>query len=153
MRSDGADQSSQKRFKTPQEIMCKTSAAQSNCSLWCRQISRLNLGIQNNDTIFKMSSIPPSRTIIQPEASSEHLKCRSSPRKRSQSVWGMKSKDEKNSSRFEILAKHREKVLKIRGRLKFTHLIIRACWTRNQSPEGPQLQKWMCSVVVLGCWL
>ena len=105
------------------------------------QISSLKLGIKNNDTICNMSSITSSRTIIQPEASSGHLKSRSFKRKQPQSLWGDKSKDEKNSSGIEIVAKHRKKVLKSRSSLRFTNLIIRACWTRNQSPDVPQVQR------------
>ena len=113
------------------------------------QISSLKLGIQNNDTICNMSFIPPSRTIIQLVAALGHLRSRSFHRKQPQSLWGDKSKDEKNSSRIEIVAKHRKKVLRSRSSLRFTNLIIRACWTRNQSPEVPQVQRWMCSAVVL----
>ena len=119
-----------------------------HCGAW--QNGSFKLRILNDDTICEMSSDTPSKTKFQAAAPSRYLPSRSCWRKRPQSIWEEKSKDEKNSSRIEISAKHRKKVSKVQSSLRFTYLIIQVFRNRNQSSEVDQLLRWLCSGVVLG---
>jgi hypothetical protein len=68
-----------------------------HCGAW--QNGSFKLRTFNDDIFCEMSSDPPSKTEFQAAAPSRYLPSRSCRRKRPQSIWEEKSKDEKNSSR------------------------------------------------------